>query len=210
MVSGSMTNPSIAKDPLIVNSTQVAASASPITTKAGARTATADSSTQQNKVANGNSNAGVEAALRAYFADIPLMVEIARCESKFRQFDSSGNPLQGIQVSEDTGVLQVNKTYHLKRAEKLGYDIDTLAGNMGYSRLLQSEQGYWPWVSSMPCWGKSPLAANFKAQHGARQAARAEKAELARANAAVTTAAAANAASASGAINAAQSALAEI
>lgn len=237
MVTGTMSNPTFAtQEPIVANSAQVAASAyqssSPITTKAEARTmaAAADSSTHQNRKAyGGGSNAGVEAALRAYFADAPLMVEIARCESKFRQYDAKGNVLQGIQVSEDTGVLQVNKTYHLKRAIKLGYDIDTLAGNMGYSRLLQSEQGYWPWVSSMPCWGKSPLAANFKAQYESRQAAKAQKAQLAKANAdaAVTaTAAAAEVASASlspvadasaliapasvtGAINASQSALAE-
>ena len=192
-VSGSMMNPSIAQEPVAVNSTQMVVAASqstsPITTKFEARTAAAStgsnaenqSSSQQNKKNASNTNAGVEMAVREYFADIPLMVEIARCESKFRQFGTDGNALQGKMVKEDTGVLQVNKTYHLKRANKLGYDLDTLAGNMAYSRLLHSEQGYWPWISSNPCWGKSPLAANFNAQMQARQAAKVQ-AQLAKAN----------------------------
>ena len=37
----------------------------------------------------------VEATVREYFADIPVMIEIARCESKFRQFADSGNVLRG-------------------------------------------------------------------------------------------------------------------
>jgi hypothetical protein len=195
MVGGSMTNPSIGQPPLQANpvqaiqSTQMASaiteSASPITTKAEARSMAkeeSDSSSQQNRKQNGNPNAGVEAGLRAYFADMPLMVEIARCESKFRQFGSNGEVLHGRQVYEDTGALQVNTRFHGARSEKLGYDLKTLAGNMKYSRLLQSEQGYWPWISSWPCWGKSPLSANFNAQREARQVAKAQKAETPKAD----------------------------
>lgn len=65
-----------------------------------------------------NLNAGVEEAVREYFADIPLMIEIAKAESKFRQFGKDGRPLQGVVVPEDTGVFQVNKTYHLARSKK--------------------------------------------------------------------------------------------
>jgi hypothetical protein len=220
MVSGSMTNPSLAPEPIVANSTQIAVSSvsqssSPITTKAEARSvaaapkAEAQSSPQQNKKQNGNPNAGVEAAIREYFADIPLMIEIARCESKFRQFDSYGDVLHGVQVYADTGAFQVNTWYHGARAEKLGYNLNTLTGNMSYSRLLQKEQGYWPWISSQPCWGKSPLAANFNAQREARLAAKAAKAELAKANAAVNAAALANTASVTGAIDVSTSVIAE-
>lgn len=168
MVSGTLTNPSIAQEDVNKNSTQVVVSASPITTKVEARSTLADSSPKQNKKVN--SNMGVEAAVREYFADIPLMAEISKCESQFRQYDSSGNLLRGRVNNNDIGVMQVNTTYHLKRAEKLGYDITTLQGNMAYARLIYEESermyghGGHPWVSSSPCWGKSPLAAGFKAK----------------------------------------------
>ena len=37
----------------------------------------------------------VEAYVRAYFADIPVMVRVAKCESGFRQYNDNGNPLYG-------------------------------------------------------------------------------------------------------------------
>ncbi len=213
-VSGSMTNPSIAPEPAISNSTQIAVTAplqqssSPITTKAEARSVAADSSLQQNMKQKANPNAGVEAAVREYFADIPLMIEIARCESKFRQFGPNGDVLHGVQVHSDLGALQVNRGYHGARAEKLGLNLETLADNMRYSRILQKEQGYWPWISSHPCWGKSPHAVNFNAQRAARLAAKAAKAELAKASA-VNATAVANTASVTGAIDASKSVIAE-
>lgn len=189
-VSGSMMNPSIETAPTSVapiQTTQLAAvSSSPITTKAEARTSATDSSLQQNKktgsaiaqkAGNPNSNAGVEAAVRAFFADKPLMPEIARCESKFRQFGPDGDVLRGKVVYEDTGAFQVNSTYHGARAAKLGLDLAVLHDNMLYARILQEEQGYWPWISSWPCWGKSPHAAAFNAQREARLAAKAQKAQ---------------------------------
>ncbi len=223
-VSGSISNPSIAKEPIIANSTQIAVSTplqsvSPITTKAEARSEAAESSLGQGaKKQKADPNAGVQEALEGYFgADMPLMIVIAKCESggglsgSPRQFGPDGSYLKGRQVPADTGVLQVNKTYHLARSQKLGYDIETLAGNMGYARLLQKEQGYWPWISSWPCWGKSPLAANFNAQREARLAAKAAKAAaLSAATAsAVNAAAVANTASVTGAIDTTKSVIAE-
>lgn len=195
-VSGSMMNPSIDQaltTASSIQSTQLAAvSSSPITTKAEARTSAADSSLQQNKKIDsvagqkaGNPNAGVETAVRAYFADKPLMSEIARCESKFRQFGPDGDVLHGKQVYEDTGAFQVNTTYHGARAAKLGLNLAVLHDNMLYARILQEEQGYWPWISSWPCWGKSAHAAAFNAQREARLAAKAQKSQNAAA-AAVT------------------------
>lgn len=172
MASGSSVSPTL-QSQIIANSTQPTALVSFIsannTTKAEVKpiqSSAVDSSPKLNtntaKAVNQDLNAGVEEAVREYFADIPLMIEIAKAESKFRQFGKDGKPLQGIAVAEDTGVFQVNKTYHLARSKKLGYDIDTLAGNMAYARRLYEEQGAQPWVSSYPMWGKSPLAANFK------------------------------------------------
>lgn len=103
-------------------------------------------------------NAGIEAKVRAYFADIPVMVEVGRCESRFRQFDKSGEPFRGIVNNMDVGVMQVNEYYHLKRAQKLGYNIYTVEGNLAYARLLYKESGTQPWNSSSPCWGKTAAA----------------------------------------------------
>jgi hypothetical protein len=129
-------------------------------TTSGAEDRTSDSSSKQNQ--KKHINAGVEKAVREYFADIPLMVEVSKCESHYRQFNADGSVFRGKINTNDVGALQINETYHLKRATELGYDIHSLEGNMAYARLLYKEQGPQPWASSFPCWGKSPLAGNFK------------------------------------------------
>ncbi len=160
LVSGSITNPSLIQEK--VNPPQVVAQASSNTTRMNVDAPKSDSSSQDNKPQKANYNLGVEEAVREYFADIPLMIQIAKCESRFRQFDSKGDVVRGIENSNDVGVTQVNTTYHGIRSEKLGYNIYSLQGNMAYARLLYEESGPQPWASSYPCWGGSPLAANFK------------------------------------------------
>jgi hypothetical protein len=105
-----------------------------------------------------NSNAKVESAVREYFSDIPLMAEIAKCESRFRQYDKDGSIFRGVVNNQDVGVLQINEYYHLSRTKKLGIDIYSVEGNMQYARLLYKEQGAQPWNSSSPCWMKSDVA----------------------------------------------------
>lgn len=105
-----------------------------------------------------NPNRKIESATREYFQDIPLMAEIAWCESRFRQFDKNGDTFRGVVNNKDVGVMQINEYYHLKRAKKLGIDIYTVEGNLKYGRLLYSEEGARPWNSSAPCWKKSDIA----------------------------------------------------
>ncbi len=107
------------------------------------------------KEADNEIDKDVEAHVREYFSDIPIMVEVARCESHFTQFTKSGKVLRGKVVPADVGVMQINETYHLDRATKLGYDIHTLDGNLDYARHLYDEQGARPWLASAPCWAKS-------------------------------------------------------
>jgi hypothetical protein len=95
-----------------------------------------------------------EAQVKAYFADAPIMAEIAFCESRFRQYDANGNVLRGVVNSLDVGVLQINEKYHLDTAQKLGLNIHTLEGNMAYAKYLYDTQGTRPWNHSSPCWGK--------------------------------------------------------
>ncbi len=93
-----------------------------------------------------------------YFADKPIMVAIAQCESHFRQFNGNGDVYRGKENNQDVGVMQINEHYHLDTAKKLGFDIYTLDGNMAYAEYLYEKQGTAPWVSSQPCWGKSSAA----------------------------------------------------
>jgi hypothetical protein len=105
------------------------------------------------------SSKNTEAIVRSYFQDIPIMIEIARCESTFRHKLSDGSVLQGRVDNDDTGVMQINKRYHEETAIAMDLNLDDIYHNMVYARYLYERQGTQPWSASMPCWGKS-LAAN--------------------------------------------------
>lgn len=87
-----------------------------------------------------------------YFADIPELIEVARCESRFRHYDSEGRVLRGEINSGDVGVMQVNIYYHEETARKLGLDLYSMEGNMAYARSLYEREGLTPWNSSSKCW----------------------------------------------------------
>lgn len=103
-----------------------------------------------------------EAYVRNYFSDIPILVEVARCESEFRQTDKNGNVLRGVKDPRDVGVMQINEHYHLKKSKELGYDIHTIEGNTAYARYLyegsedlgKTGEGAKPWMASSACWAK--------------------------------------------------------
>jgi hypothetical protein len=99
----------------------------------------------------------IRAILEREFSDAPIMVDIAFCESKFRQM-KDGSVLRGIQNSQDVGVLQVNEHYHLNSSIKMGLNIHTLEGNIKYSRYLYDNQGTKPWNWSKPCWSLDPIS----------------------------------------------------
>lgn len=96
----------------------------------------------------------IEAYVRDYFKDIPLLAEISKCESTFRQFDSNGHVIRGRVNSGDIGIMQINKYYHEEDAVKLGLDIYTIDGNLKYARWLYNKYGSDPWSSSSKCWSK--------------------------------------------------------
>ena len=95
----------------------------------------------------------VEAYVKTQFKDEPILVDIARCESTFRQFDPTGNVIRGKVNSKDVGVMQINERYHAEDSAKLGYNIYTLEGNVAFGRYLYDKYGSDPWSSSAPCWG---------------------------------------------------------
>ena len=100
-----------------------------------------------------------ENIVRSYFKDIPVMIEVARCESTFRHVLPDGSILQGMVDPADTGVMQINRRYHEATAEAMLLNLDDIYHNMAYARHLYETQGTQPWSASLPCWGRT-LAAN--------------------------------------------------
>lgn len=103
-----------------------------------------------------------EAAIREYFSDIPIMIEVARCESTWRQYepDGSGDALRNRQGSSAKGAFQIMDSWHRADAFAMGYDTHTLEGNLGYARVLYEKQGLKPWEASRYCWGSANMAIN--------------------------------------------------
>lgn len=95
----------------------------------------------------------VEEMVREAFKDDPVMIAIARCESKFRQWGSDGEALRGEINSHDRGIFQINEIYHLNPALKVGIDILTAQGNIEYAKILYEQSGTQPWDWSKSCWG---------------------------------------------------------
>ena len=101
-----------------------------------------------------------ESIVRSYFDDIPVMIEVARCESHFRHTLQDGSVLTGRVDSADTGVMQINKRYHQVSAAAMDLNLDNIYDNMAYARHLYETQGIRPWASSAACWNNT-LAANI-------------------------------------------------
>jgi hypothetical protein len=118
--------------------------------------ATASSTVSENATSSVSlTSVSVEAYVRDYFKDAPVLAEVAKCESTFRQFDSQGRIIRGKVNPDDVGVMQINTFYHGESAEKLGYDLYTIDGNLGFARWLYGKYGSDPWVHSSKCWKKS-------------------------------------------------------
>lgn len=102
-----------------------------------------------------------EQYVRDEFADVPVMIEIALCESRFNQFDKNRNVLMNHEGSSAKGIFQIMASIHEKGAAKMGMDINTIEGNVAYARYLFDTQGTKPWeadLKSKRCWGKTEAA----------------------------------------------------
>ena len=95
----------------------------------------------------------LESYVRAYFAETPVLAEIVRCESTFRQVGKDGKVLRGESNKSDLGLLQVNEYYHGEKALDLGFDLSTVNGNLAYGKYLYDKEGTKPWSASEKCWG---------------------------------------------------------
>lgn len=99
-----------------------------------------------------------EKRVREYFADIPIMIDIAKCESRFRQYNNDGTPLVGYGLY--TGIFQIDKNIHGEYAKSLGMDVETLEGNLAYAKYLYEAQGIRPWPTCAVL--ASPIKSNLK------------------------------------------------
>lgn len=96
----------------------------------------------------------IEEYVRDYYADTPVLADIAFCESTMRHVGKDGEILRGVVDSDDIGMMQINTRYHQETADELGIDIYSLNGNLAYAEYLYEKQGTQPWRASQPCWGK--------------------------------------------------------
>lgn len=124
--------------------TVVAETVSPVTQVASIRI--------EERVASSSSNKDIREKAKSFFKDDPILVEIARCESQFRQYNKEGNVLTGTVNKGDLGIMQINKYYHAETAEKLGMNLNTPEGNMSYAKYLYDREGTQPWSASSKCW----------------------------------------------------------
>ncbi len=106
-----------------------------------------------------SSSKDVEKYVRAQYIDDPILVDIARCESTFRQYGSNGGLMRGKVNSADVGVMQINEKYHADKAIELGLDIYTVEGNVAFAKYLYTKYGAEPWKSSSKCWAQSEVLA---------------------------------------------------
>jgi hypothetical protein len=102
-----------------------------------------------------NDSKMMESYLKAEFADAPILVDVARCESNFKHFDDNGKVVRGRVDAADIGLMQINERFQGETAKKLGMDIYTVEGNIAYAKHLYDEQGIKPWMASSKCWSGS-------------------------------------------------------
>ena len=103
-----------------------------------------------------------EKRVHEYFKDLPVMIEIARCESEFRQYVDSGAVLRGGSAGGMIGIFQFFESVHTVPAKALGFDLATVDGNLGYARHLYEAQGTTPWNPAKSCWDKAPTKTSIK------------------------------------------------
>ena len=106
-----------------------------------------------------NGTLTTEEKVRTYFEDIPIMAEVAKCESRFKHINpSTGSVIRGIVNPMDVGVMQINEYYHSSTATKLGLELENIEDNLAYARYLYEKEGTRPWNASRACWQNNLLA----------------------------------------------------
>lgn len=82
------------------------------------------------------------------------LVQVARCESGYRQYNDDGSLLENPSPkSSASGIFQILRITHGPTAESMGMDITTPEGNMDYAEYLYNKNGLSDWSESRSCWG---------------------------------------------------------
>lgn len=91
----------------------------------------------------------------------PELQVICSCESKGvpdgkpLHFEKDGvTVLTGRVDPRDRGMCQINSYYWGEKANDLGYDIETVSGNIKMANYIYKTQGVQPWSASKKCHGK--------------------------------------------------------
>lgn len=90
-----------------------------------------------------------------------VLQRIADCESgngkpgTASQFNKYGAVVLNANTNKtvDLGKFQIN-SIHEAEAQKLGFDLFTEEGNVGYAKYLYENKGTGDWASSQNCWKK--------------------------------------------------------
>jgi len=80
-----------------------------------------------------------------------FLVDVAFCESSLEHTNSDGTVKLGIVDPRDTGLMQINKGYHLSDAQRMGHDLNQRSENVNYAEHLYNTQGEQPWSASDEC-----------------------------------------------------------
>ncbi|MEX2515056.1 MAG: peptidoglycan-binding domain-containing protein [Candidatus Paceibacterota bacterium] len=102
-------------------------------------------------------NSGIRDHVEDVFGNNHVMVDVAHCESGFRQYYSGGGVLINPE-SDAVGVFQLLDSWHADVAADMGMDIYTVEGNVSYAKTLYEVDGLKPWSPSSLCWDDGRLA----------------------------------------------------
>jgi hypothetical protein len=91
--------------------------------------------------------------IRAVFADAPIMMRVAMCESGIVHREN-GELKRNKQGSSARGMFQVMMYYHEPEMRRMGLNPNRIDEYLIYVRYLFDKQGLKPWAESKPCWGK--------------------------------------------------------
>lgn len=86
------------------------------------------------------------------FLDAPIMIEVARCESRFKT--TAHNTTLNEDGTTDGGIFQLNSV-HDQELTALGLDKFDPEDNIKFARILYDRSGLQPWKSSEKCWSKT-------------------------------------------------------
>lgn len=77
--------------------------------------------------------------------DAPKMIRVLTCESSMKEWGVDGKVL--ISKTADKGIGQVNQIWW-KKADELGFDLDTTLGNLMMSHYVWENSGFGAWTCS--------------------------------------------------------------